>query len=97
MRKVVHIVPSDNYQLFVTFACDGQDETRLYDMSDELTGVFEYLRDYKHFNAVCLVDGVPTWFRPNANELDICPDYVYMHSQVYSPCPTAPLSYTPTV
>ena len=86
MRKIIHAKVLKDYTLLLTF--DNQ-ECRLFDMSKELTGVFEYLKDYDHFTSFELVSGTLTWFRKMdldsnlCNELDVCPDYAYMESIPY--------------
>ena len=80
MRKVSTITPLDNYRLLVEF---NNGDQRLYDMSDELTEVFGYLKNTDVFNSVRLVFGVPTWSRPAGLDIDVCPDYIHMNSTPY--------------
>jgi len=77
MMKIVEVEVLDNYKLLLLF---NNDEKRIFDISQELSGVFEYLTDYKNLKKVQLVHGALTWFRTGKMELDICPDYAYMNS-----------------
>ena len=81
MHNILSAVPLVGYRLLVTFESKEQ---RIYDMSNCLFGVFEFLKEPSMFNAVELVDGAPTWYPPNgAMEVDICPDTVYIDSVPY--------------
>ena len=74
MQEVISAVPLAEYKLVVTFA---NNEKKIYDMSNELSGVFECLKDPAVFNEVRVVYGAPTWLSPAGLELDICPDTLY--------------------
>lgn len=83
MKKVKSIEVLEEYKLLLRFE-NGED--RVYDMSDRLSGVFEYLKDYSEFKAVKVINGAPTWFLnypvPSniCNEIDICPTSAYLDS-----------------
>ena len=83
MKKIKDVVVLNNYRLLLTF---DSKEQKIYDMSANLNGVFEYLKDYERFKKVRIVRGALTWFRdipPNSNicnEIDICPDSAYLNS-----------------
>jgi len=83
MKKVKSIEALQDYKLLLEFE---NGESRVYDMSNRLTGVFEYLKDYKKFKAVEVIDGAPTWFLnypvPSniCSEIDICPTSAYLDS-----------------
>jgi len=81
MHKILSVVPLSGYKLLVTFE---NNEKRMYDMSNGLTGVFEYLKDPGNFNTVKVVYGAPTWFPPKGLEIDLCPDALYMESIPYN-------------
>ena len=77
MMKITEVKVLNNYKLLLLF---DNDEKRLLDISQELSGVFEYLTEYENLKKVQLVHGALTWFRAGKMELDICPDYAYMNS-----------------
>ena len=78
MNKIIHVTPMENYTLLLEFKTG---ERRMYDMSSRLTGVFEFLKDYRHFSDVRLTRGAPTWLNPDDGmEVDLCPDALYMRS-----------------
>ena len=77
MREVISAVPLTGYRLLLTFE---NAEKRLYDMSNELTGVFECLKNPSSFNAVRVIYGAPTWYSPKGAQIDICPDALYATS-----------------
>ena len=77
MQEVISAVPIAGYRLVITFA---NNEQRMFDMSNELSGVFECLKDPVLFNRVEIIYGTPTWLSPNGLELDICPDTLYTTS-----------------
>ena len=86
MREIEDVVVLEDYKLLLTF---DNLEKKIYDMSNELDGVFEYLKDYDAFKSVTLVSGNLTWFRDLVlpenicNELDVCSDYAYLNSEFY--------------
>ena len=83
MREVRKIEVLDNYKLLLKF---DNDESKIYDMSEMLDGVFEHLKDYNRFKSVEIINGAPTWFLNGVlvddvcSEIDICPDSVYLDS-----------------
>ena len=89
-KKIIKVTPNKNFTLDVVF---NNDETRTYDMSDKLTGVFEILKDKSKFNMVFLDEvGNIAWDRDLSidsskiwnNRIDLCSDSVYMDSVPYS-------------
>ena len=80
MKKITDVETLNDHSLICTF---NTGEKRLYEMENEMTGVFSYLKDTDNFKSVTLVRGALTWFRPDACEIDICPDYTYMNSSPY--------------
>lgn len=85
-RKIKKIIPNDDYTLTIVF---DNKEIRLYDMSNNLSGVFEVLRDIGKFKEVFIdesgniawdidknVDSNIVW----NNRIDICKDSAYMNS-----------------
>ena len=88
-KKIINVSPDKNFTLNVTF---DNEETRTYDMSDKLTGVFEILKDRSKFNNVFLDEfGNIAWNRDINidsskiwnNRIDLCSDSVYMDSVPY--------------
>ena len=83
MREVKMVEVLNKYRLLLTF---DNDESKIYDMSDKLDGVFEHLLDYNRFKNVQVVNGVPTWFLNDivaddvCKEIDICPLSAYTDS-----------------
>lgn len=85
-RKIIKVVPNDNYSLTVYF---DNGEVRVYDMSEHLFGVFEILKDRNKFKEVFIDEyGNIAWDRDKTidsnikwdNRIDICKDSVYMDS-----------------
>jgi len=83
MKEVKAIEIMDGYRLLLEFE---NNEKRIYDMSNKLSGVFEHLKEYDEFKTVEVIDGVPTWFLPTptssriCKEIDICPTSAYLDS-----------------
>jgi len=86
-RKIIKVVPNDDYSLTVTF---DNSEVRIYDMSSNLYGVFEMLKDKNNFNQVFIDEfGNIAWERKQNvdsgkawnNKIEICKDSVYMDSK----------------
>ncbi len=86
-RKIVKVVPNDDYSLTVTF---DNNEVGIYDMSNNLYGVFEFLKDKNTFKKVFIDEfGNIAWEReqkvvsgkPWSNRIEICKDSVYMDSK----------------
>lgn len=85
-RKIKSVKPTEEYVLLITFD-DG--EVKKYDMKNELTGVFEVLRDKDKFDQVFLNDvGNVAWNIDNnidssvhwENQIDLCKDMLYLES-----------------
>ena len=85
-RKIIEVVPEANYSLTVIF---DNDETRIYNIADNLYGVFEILQDENKFKEVFVdesgniawdidrnIDSNVHW----TNRIDICKDAVYIES-----------------
>ncbi len=86
-RRIIKVVPNDDYSLTVIF---DNDEARIYDMSNNLYGVFEVLKDKTIFNQVFIDEfGNIAWEREQnvgsgktwSNKIEICKDSVYMDSK----------------
>ena len=78
MRKVVDITPKDNYCLLVQF---DNGEKRIYNAAPLLTKpIFSILKDTAVFQSAYIECGAVTWKDYNGNEIDICPDKMYMDS-----------------
>jgi len=86
-RRITKVAPNDDYSLTVTF---DNGEVRIYDMSNNLYGVFEVLKDKNKFNEVFIDEfGNIAWERDKNidstkewnNKIDICKDSVYMDSK----------------
>lgn len=88
-KKIIKVTPNNNFCLEVLF---DNGETRTYDMSDKLTGVFEILKDKFKFDMVFLdevgniawdgdinIDSSVVW----NNRIDLCSDSVYIDSTLY--------------
>ena len=85
-RNIVQVTPNEDYTLTVTF--DNQ-EVRIYDMSKNLFGVFEILKDKDKFKEVFIDEfGNIAWERDKTvdsnkvwnNKIEVCKDSVYMDS-----------------
>lgn len=85
-RRIKRIIPNDDYTLTIIF---DNEETRLYDMSNSLFGVFEVLKNIDKFKEVFIdesgdiawdidknVDSNIVW----SNRIDICKDSAYIDS-----------------
>jgi hypothetical protein len=85
-RRCITVIPNDDYTLTVTF---DNGEVRIYDMSNNLYGIFEILKDKDMFNNVFIDEyGNIAWERDQNvdsnkewnNRIDICKDAIYMDS-----------------
>lgn len=85
-KEIIKVKPTDNYTLEITF--DNQ-EIRVYEMRDELVGVFSILKNVDKFKEVFIDEnGNIAWDKDNMvdsnlvwnNRIDICKDSVYMNS-----------------
>lgn len=87
IKKIKKVIPGNDYTLEILF---DNGETRLYDMSDMLYGVFEILKNKDKFKEVFInefgniawnidknVDSNIHW----NNRIDLCVDSVYMESK----------------
>ncbi len=73
--EVISVKPMSDYHLHVTFS---NGKSGVVDMRPMLEkGVFQRIKDTAVFNSVQL-NGAPTWLN---GEVDISPDYLWMHLQ----------------
>lgn len=85
-RKLMKVETDDEFNLHLTF---DNGEVRIYNMKDDLDGVFSVLQDKKKFQSVFIdefgnvawdiddsVDSKKQW----GNRIDICKDALYMDS-----------------
>ena len=78
MRSVKNVQPLPDYKLLVEF---DNGEKRISDITRLLEKpVFSFLKDPRHFDSVYIDCGAVTWKDPDGNEVDICPDKIYMDS-----------------
>lgn len=84
-KKLLKIVPNMDYTLTLYYT----DSKRVYDMSTQLYGVFECLKDIEKFYGVFIDDeGNIAWDRDSTidsnihwnNRIDICSDSAYINS-----------------
>ena len=86
-RVIDQVTPNEDYTLTVTF---DNGETRIYDMSENLFGVFDILKDKEKFKEAFIdefgniawewdknVDSNKVW----NNKIEVCKDAVYMDSK----------------
>lgn len=78
MKTVVSVQPLSNYRLLLEF---DNGEKRIGDISPLLTKpIFTFLKDNVYFNSVYIECGAVTWKDRSGNEVDLCPDKLYMDS-----------------
>jgi hypothetical protein len=76
--RVTAVEVIDFHRLLVTFK---NEEQRIFDVSEYLDlPVFQHLRDAPDFYNVRVEHGTITW----ANEIDLCPDTIYLESTPYN-------------
>jgi len=89
-KKITKVTATDDYKLVVVF---DSKEVRLYDMSNDLFGVFEVLKDKNKFKEVFIDEsGNIAWDRDKNidssivwnNRIDICKDSIYIDSSKLS-------------
>ncbi len=81
MRKILKVTPPDNYRLIAEFE---NGEKRIADIKPLMNKkVFSMLEDVSLFNRAYIEFGAVTWHTPDGNEIDICPDKLYMDSIPY--------------
>ena len=79
MKEIISVKPLENYQLLLEF---DNGEKRKADISHLLEKpVFSFLKNINLFKAVYIEYGAVTWKNPDGNEVDICPDKLYMNSK----------------
>jgi hypothetical protein len=85
-KKIIKVIPRDDYSLIIYFE---NNEVRVYDMSDDLYGVFEILKDKNKFKEVFIDEhGNIAWDIDKSidsnihwnNRIDLCKDAVYINS-----------------
>lgn len=82
MKTVISVQPLSDYRLLVEFKSG---EKRISDIFPLLSRpIFSFLRDTVYFDKVYLEYGAVTWKDCNGNEVDICPDDLYMNSSEYT-------------
>lgn len=78
MRTVKSVKPLDDYMLLVEF---DSGERRMCDIKPLLLKpVFAFLADKAKFDNAYVEYGAVTWKDSDGNEVDICPDKMYMDS-----------------
>lgn len=81
MRKILKVTPLDNYCLIAEFE---NGEKRIADIKPLMNKkVFSPLKDVSLFKRAYIEFGAVTWLVPDGNEIDICPDKLYMDSIPY--------------
>lgn len=85
-RRIIKVTANDDYTLTLVF---DNDEIRIYNMSNNLFGVFEVLKNIDKFKEVFIDEsGNIAWDKDKNidsnviwnNRIDICKDSVYMDS-----------------
>ena len=72
--RVIKVKPLENHELELLFS---NHETRIFDIKPYLIkGIFSELADETVFNSVKSFNGTVVW----SNELDFCPDTLYIDS-----------------
>lgn len=78
MKTVIKVEPLEDYKILIEF---DNGEKRISDITPLLSKpVFAFLKDISYFNSVYIEYGAVTWKDCNGNEVDICPDKLYMDS-----------------
>lgn len=86
IRKLLKIIANDDHTLDLYY----DDSIRKYDMSNELYGVFEILKNINKFKEVFIdEDGNIAWEKDSKidsnivwnNKIDICSDSAYLNSK----------------
>ena len=89
-RKLVNIVANDDYSLKLQF---DNDETRIYELSNMLTGVLSVLKNIEKFREVFIdQSGNIAWDIDNNidsdvvfnNRIDLCADNAYIYGKPYA-------------
>ncbi|MDE6834614.1 MAG: DUF2442 domain-containing protein [Ruminococcus sp.] len=79
MKEIISVQPLENYNLLLEF---DNGEKRTADISGLLERpVFSFLKNINLFRAVYIEYGAITWKNPDGDEVDICPDKLYMDSK----------------
>jgi hypothetical protein len=83
VHEVINVTPLVDYRLLVEFE---NGEKRVGDINPliERGGVFTDLKDIRVFGNVYIEYGAVTWKDKSGNEVDICPDKLYMDSVPYT-------------
>ena len=78
MHKVISVLPQEDYKMLVAFE---NGERRIYNAAPLLRKpVFMLLKDIRVFQKAYIEYGAVTWKDQDGNEVDICPDKMYMDS-----------------
>ena len=78
MHKVISVLPQEDYKMLVEFE---NGEQRVYNAVPLLSKpVFSPLKDLTFFKSAYVEYGAVTWKGGDGNEIDICPDKMYMDS-----------------
>lgn len=78
MHKVISVLPRKDYKMLVAFE---NGEQRIYNAAPLLhKPVFVPLKDIGIFKKAYIEYGAVTWKDHDGNEIDICPDKMYMDS-----------------
>ena len=78
MHKVISVTPQEDYKILVAFE---NGEQRIYNAAPLLCKpVFMPLKDVNIFKKAYIEYGAVIWKDKNGNEIDICPDKMYMDS-----------------
>lgn len=79
MHKVISVTPQKDYKMLVAF---DSGEQRIYNAEPLLCKpVFMPLKDISVFQKAYIEYGAVTWKDQDGNEVDICPDKMYMDSK----------------
>ena len=81
MHKVTKVMPLENFCILAEFE---NGEKRIADIKPLFVkNIFAPLKNIQLFNKVYVEYGAVTWKDHNGNEVDICPDKLYMDSVPY--------------
>lgn len=79
MKEIINVQPLENYSLLLEF---DNGEKRKADISNLLgKPAFSFLKNISRFKSVYIEYGAVTWKNPDGNEVDLCPDKLYMDSK----------------
>lgn len=76
MRAIINAQPFEDYKLLLEF---DNGVKKIRDMSYLLDKpVFAFLKNISKFNSVYIEYGAVTWKDEEGNEVDLCPDALYI-------------------